>query len=33
MTARKPRSSSGERLRASPGFALAFSLDGRPYVA
>lgn len=33
MTARKPTSSSAERLRASPGFALAFSLDGRPYVA
>ena len=33
MTARAAKSSSIERLRASPNFALAFSLDGRPYVA
>ena len=31
MTRRKT-APSGERLRASPTFALAFSLDGRPYV-
>lgn len=29
----KRKASSGERLRASPNFALAFSMDGRPYVA
>jgi ubiquinone/menaquinone biosynthesis C-methylase UbiE len=33
MTSRTTRSSSAERLRASPSFALAFTLDGRPYVA
>lgn len=33
MTARAATSSSTDRLRVSPNFALAFSLDGRPYVA
>src|SRR5512140_1194042 len=33
MTVRTAQSSSTERLRASPNFVLAFTLDGRPYVA
>ena len=33
MTVRTAKSSSTERLRASPNFVLAFTLDGRPYVA
>lgn len=33
MTSRVVRATSTERLRASPSFAQAFSLDGRPYVA
>ena len=33
MTARTATSSSTDRLRVSPNFALAFALDGRPYVA
>jgi ubiquinone/menaquinone biosynthesis C-methylase UbiE len=33
MTAGAQLSSSAERLRASPSFALAFTLDGRAYVA
>src|SRR5471032_1836920 len=33
MTARTAKPSSTGRLRASPNFVLAFTLDGRPYVA
>jgi 2-polyprenyl-3-methyl-5-hydroxy-6-metoxy-1,4-benzoquinol methylase len=33
MTTRTAKPSPGERLRASPNFVLAFTLDGRPYVA
>ncbi len=33
MTARTAKSASALRLRASPSFVLAFTLDGRPYVA
>lgn len=33
MSARTAKTSSAERLRASPNFVLAFTLDGRPYVA
>ena len=33
MTARTAKSPSAERLRASPSFALTFTLDGRPYIA
>ena len=33
MPSRKSKARPGERLRVSPAFALAFSQDGRPYVA
>lgn len=33
MAIRKSKSAPAERLRVSPAFALAFSQDGRPYVA
>jgi len=33
MPLRPPTSTADQRLRASPSFALAFTLDGRPYIA
>jgi 2-polyprenyl-3-methyl-5-hydroxy-6-metoxy-1,4-benzoquinol methylase len=33
MTTAKRKSASAERLRASPSFALTFTMDGRPYIA
>ena len=33
MSMRKIEISPLERLRASPSFVLAFTMDGRPYIA